>query len=328
MKKSEEKVQAYVGVAGLFELLGEACPGLDAVVEKYPFRVTSYYAALADWTDPSDPIRLQVMPDRRELSDGALEGNEDPFDERGQTPVPGLVRRYRNRALVLASRHCAVNCRHCTRKNLLGDVAPADRSCFEQVLKYLNRERDIREVILSGGDPLLLDPALLDWLLGAVQAVDHVEVIRIGTRVPVTLPGRLDDGLADMMASHRPVWVNTQFNHTRELTGEARAACDRLTRRGVPVSNQTVLLRGVNDSLEELIALCNRLQTALVRPYYIFQCDPVAGTSHFRVPMDKAVSLAAGLRRELGGLAMPRVVMDTRGPDGKVPLEQAVAEGR
>ena len=307
------------------ELPGEDTGRLAAVCERYPFRATPYYLSLVDWEDPDDPVRLQCVPDCRELNWVAGEGvpgwGRDPFNEETLMPVPGLVHRFRDRALILACGECAVNCRHCTRKNTLSTMPlPAADERFGTMLEYISRKPEIREVIVSGGDPLLLDDVVLDRLLGALHAIEHVEVLRLGTRVPVVLPMRVDDRLCEMLAAHRPIWLNTQFNHPVEITDEAVRACDALVRRGIPVSNQCVLLRGVNDSVETMRDLCNFLQRNMIKPYYVLQCDPVCGTEHFRTDVSVGGDMAETLRRQVGGLSLPRFVADIPGESGKVPL--------
>ncbi len=295
------------------------------VVNRYPLCITPYYLELANRADPADPVLLQCLPDRRELDGGQA---ADPFAEEGSTDVPGLVQRYPDRALVMTTSACAVACRHCTRKNLLGDqrhVVGSRR--WAAVCEELQKRPAVREVILSGGDPLLLETEALEHMLHDLHAISHVEVVRIGTRVPVVLPMRIDDALADALARHRPLWVNTQFNHPVELTADALAACERLISRGIPVSNQAVLLRGVNDNLDTLRELCNSLQRNMIRPYYVFQCDPVQGTGHFHTEIGKGIELSHELSCSLGGLAMPRFVADVPGSDGKTPLGELTMEG-
>ncbi len=298
---------------------------LNRVTSRYPFRATPYYLSLADWDNPRDPIRLQCRPDVRELSESGqtTEIAPDPFDEGALAPVSGMIRRFRDRALILATTECAVYCRHCTRKNTLRQHGGSpSRAYFTPMLDFLRSASEIREVLVSGGDPLLLEDELLDWLLGELGRIPHIEVLRVGTRVPVVLPMRLGPSLCDLLARHRPLWVNTQFNHPVELTPEAVEACDGLLRRGIPVSNQTVLLKGVNDSVEVMGELCRTLQRHMIRPYYVFLCDPVAGISHLRADAATGVAIAEELRMSMGGLALPRFVADVPGEQGKVPLER------
>jgi len=289
------------------------------VSARYPCAITPYYLSLADWHLPSDPIRIQCCPDSREVAEEDYD--HDPFHEHGSTPVSGLVHRFPDRALIVATADCAVYCRHCTRKNTLRELGghPSERR-FAPMLDYIRSHREIREVLVSGGDPLLLEDALLDWLLGALHTIEHLEVIRLGTRVPVVLPMRVTDELARVLGGRRPLWINTQFNHPAEVTPEAVEACDRLLQLGIPVSNQAVLLKGVNDDLDTMRALCNKLQRNMVRPYYVFQCDPIPGISHFRTAPGVATRLARELRERVGGLAMPLFVADTPGAKGKTPL--------
>jgi lysine 2,3-aminomutase len=294
-----------------------------ALLRRYPCRITPYYMSLIRWDDVADPLRRQCVPDLRELEAlGAVA--EDPLGERRHEVVPGLVCRYPDRALALVTGECALVCRHCTRKNFWRHGRPAPtRTFLRRIVDAVERLSSVREVIVSGGDPLLLDEDLLDGFLGALRAIPHVQVLRIGTRVPVVLPMRVTRSLCACLARHRPLWINTQFNHPRELTPAATQACDCLLRAGLPVSNQTVLLRGVNDDFEILKDLCNALQRIMVRPYYLFQCDPVRGAGHFITPLPFGVRLAEQLRAGLGGLSVPQFVVDLPGGGGKVPLPSA-----
>jgi len=289
------------------------------VQDRYPGAITPYYLSLADWSRSTDPIRIQCCPDVREMEEE--DRDDDPFHEQGSTPVVGLVHRFPDRVLIAATSDCAVYCRHCTRKNTLRALGGRPSEVrFVPMFDYIRSRPEIREVLVSGGDPLLLEDTLLDWLLGELHAIEHVEVIRLGTRVPVVLPMRVTDELARTLGRHRPLWLNTQFNHPSEVTPEAVEACDRLLRQGIPVSNQTVLLRGVNDELATMRELCNRLQSSMIRPYYVFRCDPIPGISHLRTAPGAATRMARELRACLGGLAMPLFVADIPGAKGKTPL--------
>lgn len=316
------------GMGGLREvpgLDGASVAALEPVVRRYPFRVTPYYASLVDGSDPGDPLRLQFIPDRREL-DTSPGVSGDPFEESRYMPVRGLVHRFPDRVLIIAGTVCGMACRHCTRKNTLRSAgADLDGEGWARILEYIGEHDSVREVIVSGGDPLLLADAALDRLLGSLHAVPNVEVVRLGTRMPVVCPMRVTDELAEMLGSHRPLWVNTQFNHVRELTQEAVDACRRMVLQGIPVSNQSVLLRGINDSVEAMEALCRALQRNLVRPYYVFVGDPVEGTAHFRTGVQEAADLSRALSRRNGGLSMPRFVVDVPGAPAKVDVERVAA---
>jgi len=290
-----------------------------AVAVRYPVRVTPYYLSLARRGDPQDPILRQCLPDVRELRDRAG-FVDDPFHEKGAAAFcPGVKRRFPDRVLVMANLSCAMACRHCTRKNLLADSRSVC-SDIEGAVARIVAHPEIREVLISGGDPMMLSDTRLLAFVRAFARLEQIDAVRIGTRVPVVLPMRVTEELAHALGRFGKVWVNTQFNHPRELTAEAATACARLVDAGLPVSNQSVLLAGVNDDLETMVALCAGLQRMRVRPYYVFQCDPVAGTAHFRVPMTCARSLARGVAARLGGLAVPRFVADLPGAPSKRPV--------
>ena len=293
---------------------------LGRVVRGFPWAVTPYFLSLIRWEDPQDPVRRQVVPHPDELG-VASPGCMDPLEEEAHTVAPGLIRRYPDRAVLLATRRCAVLCRYCFRKRLWGVEAEAeDPGRWEPALRYLRTHRSIRDVLVSGGDPLTLSDPALDRLLGALRRIPHVALIRVGSRVPVVLPQRVTDGLCRVLDRHGPVWLVTQFNHPREITPRAAEACERLTRAGVPVNNQTVLLRGVNDSPETLRPLCRDLLRIRVRPYYLHQCDRVTGAEHFRTPIETGIGIVEQMHGTVSGLAIPRFVVDLPGSGGKVPL--------
>jgi len=292
---------------------------IERVVARYRFVAVPYYLDLIDWSDPHDPIKRQCIPDPAELDPDPV-GGDDPYRELSGTDVPGLVHRFPDRVLLVVATACAMACRHCTRKNTLDGPQHLGLRSPAAALAYVAAHPQVREVLLSGGDPLLLETAALEDLLSRLLAIPHVEVVRIGTRVPVVLPMRVDDELVAMLRRYRPVWLNTQFNHPRELTPDAVAACARLVDAGIPVSNQTVLLRGVNDQLEVMRELCCGLQRHRVRPYYVFLCDPVSGIAHLRVDRNVAAALQEGLRTSVGGLCLPRFVEDIPGAGGKVMI--------
>jgi len=301
-----------------------AGPGRDAedVSPVYPFAVTPYYLSLIDPRSKDDPIALQCLPRKEELrsSPGVP---EDPLKEEEAMPIPGLIRRYGDRCLVLVTGECAVLCRHCNRRRYWkkGRKRLSDDGKLDAVMAYVSGDPSLREVILSGGDPLTLDHDSLHRILQALTSIPHVRLIRIGTRIPVVLPMAVDGDLLDLLQAFRPLWIVTQFNHPRELTEEAQTACTALLERGIPVLNQSVLLRGVNDSVATLKALFQGLVEWGVKPYYLFHCEPVRGVEHFRVPLKEGIALFRTIRNTVSGIALPRFVYDLPGGRGKYPLE-------
>lgn len=290
---------------------------LREVAARYPLRITPYYLNLIE--APDDPIWRQCVPDPRELDAAGLPA--DPLAEERLAPVPGLVHRYPDRALLLACGECAVYCRFCTRKRQVGCGAMAAAgSRLEAALAYIATTPTIREVILSGGDPLLLPDAALDDLLGRLRAIPHVRTLRIHSRVPATLPQRITPQLCSVLRRYHPLWLNTHFNHPRELAPEAADACALLADAGIPLGNQTVLLVGVNDAAPVLAELCTGLIELRVRPYYLHHLDLTAGTAHFRTAVEAGLALVEELRGTVPGLAIPQYVIDTPGGRGKVPL--------
>jgi len=293
----------------------------ERVHHRYPIRLTPYALSLLRPGAPADPLALQALPAAAELIDEPGM-TADPFHETAQAACcHGLKQRFPDRVLVMAHDQCAMACRHCTRKGLLGtaDVVRTP-SQVAQAVAWVQAHPQVREVLLSGGDPLLLSDRRLTGLVRAFARLPQIDAVRIGTRVPVTLPMRVTPELARALGVSKKVWVNTQFNHAREITPEAVTACACLVDAGIPVSNQTVLLKGVNDSVEALFALCAGLQRIRVRPYYVFLCDPVAGIAHFRVSLRRARSLERELAERIGGLALPRFVMDVPGALCKRPI--------
>jgi lysine 2,3-aminomutase len=291
------------------------------LLEYFHYSITPYYLSLIDWSNPEDPIRKQCIPDMRELELRVV-GDNDPLEEEEDMQAPGLVHRYPDRALAVVTNMCAMYCRHCTRKRIWheGETFRSKTELLEMA-GYVRRTPEIREVIVSGGDPLTMNPELLDWFLGELSSIPHVEVLRIGTRVPVVMPMGITDELARMLARHRPLWINTQFNHPNEITPESAEAVDRLLKVGIPVSNQSVLLKGINDSVDVFKDLCHALQRIMVRPYYLYQCDPVRGVEHFRTSIWKGIEIMESMRGFTGGLCIPTFVVDAPGGGGKIPLQ-------
>lgn len=294
---------------------------LRLVTMRYPLSVTPYYLSLINPDDPDDPIRKQAIPSILEMTMGSM-GVEDPLGEKEDTVVPGLVHRYPDRVLLVLTNICPVLCRHCTRKREWrngGWVRPLAE--VEAMVDYISQHKTIRDVIISGGDPLTLSTHHLEDIISQIREIKHVEIIRIGTRFPVVLPQRIDNELCSMLAKYGPIWLNTHFNHVREITPKAAEACDRLLRSGVPVNNQSVLLRGINDSVEAQTELCHGLLKIKVRPYYLFQCDEVQGTEHLRTPVEVGIKIIEGMRGHTSGLAIPTFVIDLPQSGGKVPLQ-------
>jgi lysine 2,3-aminomutase len=290
---------------------------LRAVVARYPLRITPHYLDLVE--APGDPIWRQCVPDPHELVSEGLP--EDSLNEGSFSPAPAVVHRYPDRALLLVSGQCAGYCRFCTRKNRVGTSALAFSD--EQIaagIAYVAATPGIRDVILTGGDPLLLDDGQLEEVLTQLQKIPHVEMIRIGSRVPVTLPARITPQLCRLLARFQPIYLNTHFNHPLELVPASIDACGRLADAGIPLGNQTVLLRGVNDDSEIMIELCRGLLKMRVRPYYLHHLDQARGTSHFRVKVERGLEIIAAMRGRISGLGIPQYVVDPPGGQGKVPM--------
>jgi lysine 2,3-aminomutase len=294
---------------------------ISLVTRRYPLAITPYYLSLINPDEIDDPIRKQAIPSILEITMGAV-GLEDPLGEKEDSVVPGLVHRYPDRVLMVLTDICPMLCRHCTRKREWRHGGWVRTSAeLEAMLDYLRRNTNIRDVILSGGDPLTLATGHLEAIISRIREINHIEIIRIGTRFPVVLPHRIDAELCDMLEKYGPIWLNTHFNHPREITEESAAACDRLLHAGVPVNNQSVLLRGINDSVETQLKLCQGLLKIKVRPYYLFQCDEVQGTEHLRTPVEAGIRIIEGMRGFTSGLAVPNFVVDLVQGGGKVPLQ-------
>jgi lysine 2,3-aminomutase len=294
---------------------------LKLVTMRYPLSVTPYYLSLINPDDPDDPIGKQTIPSPLEMTMGSM-GVEDPLDEKKDTVVPGLIHRYADRVLLVLTDICPVFCRHCTRKREWQHGGwVRSRAEIEGMLNYISQHKAIRDIIISGGDPLTLSTRHLENIIRGLRKIKHVEIIRIGSRLPVVLPQRIDDELCNTLAKYGPIWLNTHFNHVREITAESAGACDRLLRSGVPVNNQSVLLRGINDSVEAQTKLSHELLKIRVRPYYLFQCDEVQGTEHLRTPVETGLKIIEGMRGHTSGLAVPNFMIDLPHSGGKIPLQ-------
>jgi lysine 2,3-aminomutase len=308
-------------LSNFIPLLSQEKAQLQLVVKRYPLSVTPYYLSLINPDNPDDPIRKQAVPSVQEMTMSDM-GMEDPLAEKEDSVVLGLVHRYPDRVLMVLTDICPMLCRHCTRKREWrhGGWVRTEAE-IEAMLDYLRRNEVIRDVIISGGDPLTLSTNHLESIISRLREIRHIEIIRIGTRFPVVLPQRIDNELCAMLSKYGPIWLNTHFNHPREITPEAAEACDRLLRSGIPVNNQSVLLRGVNDDVETMLKLCQGLLRIKVRPYYLFQCDEVQGTEHLRTPVEVGIKIIEGMRGHTSGLAVPTFVIDLVQGGGKVPLQ-------
>jgi len=292
----------------------------------FQWSITPYYASLMDADDPACPVRRQVVPLASELAPDIV-GVEDPLEEVAHSPVKNLIHNYRDRVAFCVTSQCAIYCRYCLRKRMVGEASfMMRRGDLEEALDYIRAHTEVRDVLLTGGDPLTLGERHLDWLLGSLKQIEHVDIVRIGTRMPVKLPQRITPELCEVLERNGPVWVNTHFNHAKELTPWAREAVLALLKAGVPVGNQTVLLAGINDSLDALRELLEGLVRARVRPYYLYQAQVIGGTAHFRTPIEVGMDLMARLQGRITGFAMPVYVLDT--PFGKIPLNRTYVLGR
>jgi lysine 2,3-aminomutase len=305
---------------GFIELDEEERRGVALAPSLFRLGITPYYASLMDRKRADCPVRMQVVPQGRE--ENVARGEYvDPLGEDSLSPVPSIVHRYPDRVLLLALDRCAVYCRHCNRRRLVGqDDGVIDKPQLERALEYIRQTPQIRDVLISGGDPLTLATDKLEWIVSSVRAVPHVDIVRIGTRVPVALPMRIDDELVSMLKRYHPLYINTHFNHPKEVTPEAVAACNKLADTGIPLGNQTVLLRGVNSEAKIVEALNRLLLKMRVKPYYLFQGDPVQGTDHLRTPVAAGIAIMEQLRGRITGMGIPQLVIDAPGGGGKIPI--------
>jgi lysine 2,3-aminomutase len=293
-----------------------------------PVSVTPYFASLLDEKDSSQPLRKTMIPVVDEHFQSAGE-DADPLGEDGHSPVPGIVHRYPDRVLFLTTSTCSAYCRYCTRSRLVGRAHHGhhSRTSWEKALAYIEQTPAIRDVLLSGGDPLTLDDEALEYLLSRLRRIPHVEIVRIGTKVPVVLPQRVTLKLIRMLRRFHPLWISIHATHPDEITPEMAQACARLADAGIPLGSQTVLLAGINDTADTMRKLMHGLMKIRVRPYYLYQCDPILGSSHFRTPVRKGVEIIHSLRGFTSGYAVPTFVIDAPGGGGKVPIMPEYVEG-
>ncbi len=302
------------------DLTPEERAGCVFANQKLALAITPYFFNLIDRDDPDCPIRKQVIPREGEMQ-VAPEELLDPVGEEGSMPVNGLVHRYPDRVLFLVTDRCAAYCRYCTRSRLVSNAQDYNfHPQYEDAIRYVETHPEVRDVLLSGGDPLLLSDRKLDTLLTRLRAVPHVEFIRIGSRIPVFLPQRITPELCEILRKHGPIWMSIHVNHPRECTRDLYEACERLSFAGVPLGNQSVLLSGVNDDVETMRALVHRLLRMRVRPYYLYQCDLITGSAHLRTNVEKGLEIIEGLRGHTTGYAVPQYVIDAPGGGGKVPV--------
>ena len=315
------RVTSVQELAELVELSEDEWRAIEAADERFRFAITPYYASLMDRHDRSCPIRRQAVPVEEELRVSSEE-LLDPLGEEASMPVPGITHRYPDRVLFYTSHNCPVYCRHCNRKRKVGDpTSAAHKEQLRQGIEYIRAHPEIRDVLVSGGDPLTFSDHRLEEILRDLRAIPHLEIIRIATRNPVTLPQRITAEFAEMLKRYHPIYVNTHFNHLKECTPEAALALERLADAGCVVGNQMVLLKGINDDAEMVRAMNQWLLRRRCRPYYIFQLDPAEGTTHFRTPIESGLELLRGLRGWTTGMAVPHYVVDLPRGGGKVPVQ-------
>jgi len=293
-----------------------------------PLRITPYYASLLDRDNPLQAIRRSVVPtaDELRLSEGEA---SDPLSEEEHSPVPNLVHRYPDRVLFLVTGFCSAYCRYCTRSHIVAkEKSDFNSEMNEHCLEYIRNHPEVRDVLISGGDAFTMTDAALEYLLSELHKIEHIEIIRIGTKVPAVLPQRITKEFTEMLRKYHPLWLSIHFTHPDEITPEVVEACNRLADAGIPLGSQTVLLKGVNDDVETMKTLMHKLLRIRVRPYYIYQCDPILGSAHFRTPVEKGLEIIRGLRGHTTGYAVPNYVIDAPGGGGKIPLLPEYYVGR
>ena len=304
----------------LFKLTDNEIRGIKGAGDKLTMSIPPYWAALIDPNNPACPIRLQTVPQAQEF-ETAEEELLDPCGEEGSSAVKGLVHRYPDRVLFLVNEMCAMYCRYCTRSRMVGDGNHTlNLSTYEPALNYIRNHPEIRDVLISGGDPLTLADRTLEFLISSLKAIPHVEFVRIGTRIPVTMPQRVTPELLAMFKKYSPIWMSVHFNHPSEVTPRVKYACNMIADHGIPMGSQTVLLRGVNDNPETMKKLFHELLKIRVRPYYIYQCDPIVGSKHFRTTVETGINIMEHLRGHTTGYAVPTYVIDGPGGGGKIPI--------
>lgn len=312
--QSVEELKKYVNITD------DEITTVEKVLGKLRMAITPYYLTLIDPENPNCPIRKQAIPLGSELIEGKHD-LYDPLAEDEDSPVPGLTHRYPDRVLFLITDMCAMYCRHCTRRRFAGQTD--DQRSTKQIdmaIEYIRQHEEINDVLLSGGDAFLVSDERIEYILQKLREIDHVQIIRFGTRTPVVMPQRITDKLVNMLKKYHPIWVNTHYNHPDEITLESKAAIDKLVDAGIPLGNQSVLLRGVNDCVHTMRKLVKTLIAIRIRPYYLYQCDLSLGIEHFRTPVSKGIEIIEGLRGHISGMAVPTFVVDAPGGGGKIPV--------
>ena len=309
-----EKLSRYL------ELSNTEKTDINTCLERFRMAITPYYLSLINPNDPEDPIKKQAVPSIKETyqCDNDM---ADPLNEIGDSPVPHIVHRYPDRVLLLVTLKCSMYCRHCTRRRVVGEedkIISAKE--LDAAISYIRDHTKIRDVLISGGDPFVMSDEKLESIIVKLRAIKHVDIIRIGTRVPVVMPMRITDNLLNMLKKYQPIWINTHFNHPNEITEESSRACQAIVDAGIPLGNQTVLLKGINDDSEILKDLFCKLVHIRVRPYYLYQCDLSTGINHFRTTVDKGIEIMHDLIGNISGYAIPKYVIDAPGGGGKIPI--------
>lgn len=325
----QHRFRSLNGLSRIVHLTDPEREALRDAAARFPVAITPYYASLLDGGDPMQPLRRSVVPLPEEWTHSPGE-SDDPLGEDRDSPVPGLVHRYPDRVLFLVTGFCSTYCRYCTRSRVVGRHGAGGHSSrrqWEKGLAYIEATPAVRDVLISGGDPLTLADEALGWLLERLRAIRHVEVIRIGTKVPAVLPQRITRDLVRLLRRYHPLWMSLHFTHPDELTPETAEACARLADAGIPLGSQTVLLKGINDDVDTMKSLFQGLLRLRVRPYYLYQCDPISGSAHFRTTIRRGLEIMEGLRGHTSGYAVPSYVVDAPGGGGKIPLLPDYVQG-
>ncbi len=316
----KNRIETLEDLKKYVKLTAEEEEGVRKTLSTLRMAITPYYLSLIDPNDPHDPVRRQCIPTALETHQAAAD-LLDPLHEDEDSPTPGLTHRYPDRVLFLITDMCSMYCRHCTRRRFAGQT---DNECgpdrIEKALEYIEKTPTVRDVLLSGGDALMVSDKKLEYIISRLRQIPHVEIVRLGTRTPVVCPQRITPELCDMLKKYHPIWINTHFNHPNEVTAESRRACEMLANAGIPLGNQSVLLRGVNDCVHVMKNLVHELVKMRVRPYYIYQCDLSMGLEHFRTPVSKGIEIIEGLRGHTSGFCIPTFVVDAPGGGGKTPV--------